>query len=132
MANLQMKKVEYQGTGDFNFENAGSVASNYKGMSLRFTKKNLASDKRVTLIAKDKTGEEFLLPCSEPLSGIIRKALSGGKSQRELLAVITKLDVYVREDGRYFVFQPEGDAAEEFAVDDLKKASVSYDEMLEW
>lgn len=127
-----MKKVEYQNSGEFNFENVGSVASNYKGMSLRFTKKNLASDRRVTLIAKDKDGKEWLLPCSEPLSGMIRKALSGGKSQRELLSIITKLDIYTDEDGKYFVFQPEGDAAEEFMVDDLKKASVSYDEMLQW
>lgn len=132
MANLQMKKVEYQNSGEFNFENVGSVASNYKGMSLRFTKNNLSSTKRVTLIAKDKKGEEFLLPCSTPLSGMIRKALSGGKSQREVLAIITKLDIYTDEDGKYFVFQPQGDAAEEFMVDDLKKSSVTYDEMVEW
>ena len=124
-----MKKVEYQNSGEFNFENVGTVASNYKGMSLRFTKNNLASTKRVTLIAKDKDGEEWLLPCSTPLSGMIRKALSRGKSPKEVLTIVTKLNVYTDEDGKYFVFQPQGDAAEEFFVDDLK-STVSYDDLI--
>jgi hypothetical protein len=119
---LNYKKVEYQGTGDFTFEDMGTVASNFKGHSLRFTKKNLASDKRVTLIAK-KGDKEFILPCSEPLSKVIRKALEGGKSQRDVLSVIAKLNVFQSEDGeRYFVMQPAGDQLEAFAVDSLAKS----------
>lgn len=131
MAKLQLRKVEYQSTGEFNYENLGTVASNFKGMSLRFTNKNLASEKRVNIIAKDKSGEEYNLPLSAPLSGVVRKALANGKSKKEILAAITKLDLY--QDGeKYFVFQPQGEANEEFLVDTLASEKVSYDEMVEW
>jgi hypothetical protein len=131
MAKLQLRKVEYQSTGEFNYENLGTVASNFKGMSLRFTNKNLASEKRVNIIAKDKSGEEYNLPLSAPLSGVVRKALANGKSKKEILAAITKLDLY--QDGeKYFVFQPQGEANEEFLVDNLASEKVSYDEMVEW
>ena len=131
MAKLQLRKVEYQSTGEFNYENLGTVASNFKGMSLRFTNKNLASEKRVNIIAKDKSGEEYNLPLSAPLSGVVRKALANGKSKKEILAAITKLDLY--QDGeKYFVFQPQGEANDEFLVDNLASEKVSYDEMVEW
>lgn len=131
MAKLQLRKVEYQSTGEFNYENLGTVASNFKGMSLRFTNKNLASEKRVNIIAKDKSGEEYNLPLSAPLSGVVRKALANGKSKKEILAAITKLDLY--QDGeKYFVFQPQGEANEEFLVESLASEKVSYDEMVEW
>ena len=131
MSQLQLKKVEYQSLGEFDYENLGSVATNFKGMSLRFTNKNLASENRVNLIAKDKTGEEFNLPLSAPLSVIVRKALAKGKSKKEILAAIVRLDVYQKDD-RYFVFQPQGQANEEFLIETLKEQSITYDQLAGW
>ena len=132
MAKLQMRKVEYQSSGEFNYESVGTVANNFKGYRLRFTKANLASTKRVTLIAKDKDGEEWILPCTAPLSGQIRKALNNGKSQKEILAAVAKLDIMQDDEDKYFVFQPQGEQQEEFLVEDLKKITATYDELVEW
>ena len=130
---LNFKKVEYQGVGEFNYEDMGTVASNFKGHSLRFTKRNLANtEKRVTLIAK-KGDNEYTLPCSKPLSAVVRKALDTGKSHKEVLSIITKLNVYQSDDGeRYFVMQPQGEQLEAFNIDTIAKSTISYDELAAW
>jgi len=130
---LNFKQVEYQGVGEFNYEDMGTVASNFKGHSLRFTKRNLANaEKRVTLIAK-KGDKEFILPCSKPLSAVVRKALDNGKSHKEVLSILTKLNVYQSEDGeRYFVMQPQGEQLEAFNIDSIAKTAITYDELAAW
>jgi len=131
---LKFNKAVFAATGsEWNFENAGSLAKNTKGRKIKFTKKNLASEKRVTLLISDKDGSfenAGTLSCSAPLSAIVRKALKDGKTQREVLAACCKLDILVDQDDptRYFLCQPQGDGQQldAFAVDTLDKQAVEF------
>lgn len=131
---LKFNKAVYSAQStEWNYENAGSLAKNAKGRKLKFTKKNLASTNRVVILISDKDGgfeEASTLVCSAPLSGIIRRALADGKSQKEVMAACCKLDIQVDQDDptRYFLMQPQGDgvALEAFAVDSLTKQAVEF------
>jgi hypothetical protein len=131
---LKFNKAVYSAQStEWNYENAGSLAQNTKGRKIKFSKKNLASTNRVTLLISDKSGQfedAETLVCTAPLSGVIRRALSEGKTQKEVLAACCKLDIQVDKDDatRYFLMQPQGDgeALEAFAVDSLNKQAVEF------
>jgi hypothetical protein len=132
MANVTMNKVQYQSSGeDYNWESAGTVASNFKGHTMRFTNNNIANDKkRLTIITK-KGKDEFTLSCSSQLSIKVRKALKEGMSKKSALSLLVQLDLNVdpEDNTRYFIFQPQGDANEAFAIADLAEEAVSYEEL---
>lgn len=135
---LKFNKAVYSApTNDWNFENAGSLAKNAKGRKLKFTKRNLAGDTRVTILISDKNGgfeNAETLVCSKPLSTIIRKSLKDGKTQAEVLAACCKLDILVDQDDptRYFLCQPQGDGEQlqAFAVDSLSKQTVEFSDLV--
>jgi hypothetical protein len=133
MANLTLNKVQYQSSNeDYSWESAGTVASNFKGHTMRFTNNNIANDsKRLTIITK-KGKDEFTLSCSANLSIQVRKALKGGMSKRDALSALCQLDLQVdpTDDSRYFIFKPEGEANEGFAVAELSQEAVSYEDVV--
>ena len=55
-------------------------------------------------------------------------------SHKELLAICSKLEIqqHVDDETKYFLFQPQGDGEmlEDFAVNDLAKESVSYEDLV--
>ena len=132
MANVTMNKVQYQSSGeDYNWETAGTVASNFTGHTMRFTNNNIANEKkRLTIITK-KGKDEFTLSCSSQLSIKVRKALKEGMSKKSALSALVQLDLNVdpTDDTRYFIFQPQGDANDAFTVADLTEEAVTYDEL---
>jgi hypothetical protein len=132
MANLTLNKVQYQSSSeDYNWETAGTVASNFKGHTMRFTNNNIANDKkRLTIITK-KGKDEFTLSCSGPLSIKVRKALKEGLSKKSALSALVQLDLNVdpEDNTRYFIFQPQGEANDAFTVADLTEEAISYDEL---
>jgi hypothetical protein len=119
-------------TSEWNYSSEGTLASNCKGYAIKFTKKNLASDKRVTLILT-KGNKRFTLSCSAPLSKLVRKALAT-KEQNEVLGSLMQLEIMADNDdsSKYFLCQPQGDGEmlPEFKVDELVKANVSYEDVL--
>lgn len=119
-------------TSEWNYSSQGTLATNCKGYLVKFTKRNLASDKRVTLILSKGT-KRFTLSCSAPLSVLVRKALQT-KEQNEVLASLMQLAIMVCDDdeSRYFLCQPQGDGEQlpEFKVDELSKKNVSYEDVI--
>lgn len=130
---LKLNKVEYANSEEFAFEEIDTVASLFKGTTLRFTKKNLANEaKKLCLIARSKKNpeDEWTLPCSDPLSKTMRNALKNGTSKEDAIAIISKLKVWADEDGKYFVFSPSSSPEEEFDLDKLSKTKPSYETLL--
>ena len=127
-----MNKVQYQSSGeDYNWETVGTVASNFKGHTMRFTNNNIANDKKRPTIITKKGKDEFTLSCSGPLYIKVRKALKEGMSKKAALSALVQLDLNVdpEDNTRYFIFQPQGDANEAFAIADLAEEAVSYEEL---
>jgi hypothetical protein len=127
---FKFNQAVYQSTGtDFNYESVGTLASNCKGYSLKFSKRNLASDKRVTLLLRDKKGVDFTLSCSAPLSKLVRKAISSGTPHNKVLTSLLKLDIMQDQDdeSKYFLCQPQGDGEmlPSYEVDTLAKDKES-------
>ena len=133
MANLTLNKVQYQSSNeDYNWESAGTVASNFKGHTMRFTNNNIANDKkRLTIITK-KGKDEFTLSCSGPLSIKVRKALKEGMTKKGALAALCQLELQVdpNDESRYFIFQPQGEANEGFTVAELQQEEVTYEDVI--
>lgn len=132
---IKFNKAVYSTTSneDFNYESVGTLASNCKGYSLKFSKRNLASDKRVTLLMKDKAGVDFTLSCSAPLSKLVRKALTT-QDQKTVLSSLLNLDIMQDKDDatRYFLCQPQGDGEmlPTFKVDELAKVNASFEDVM--
>jgi hypothetical protein len=126
-------KVEYQtAEGQLTFEEIGTVAENCKDWTLRFTNRNLRGDKRVLIIGKDKKGEEYTLPCTKPLSDVIRKSLANGAPKSKVLEAVVNLEMIASEDGeRYFITLPSEGANEAFAVTTLVKAKTTIAQVAE-
>jgi hypothetical protein len=127
-------KVEYQtAEGQLTFEEIGTVAENCKDWTLRFTNRNLRSEtKKVCIIGKDKNGEEYTLPCTKPLSDVIRKSLAKGAPKSKVLEAVVNLQIIVSDDGeRYFITLPSEGANEAFAVTTLIKAKATIAQVAE-
>ena len=135
---FQFNKAQFKSqTEEWMYESVGTLAKNSKGRRIKFTKRNLASDNRVVILisdAKGKYDDAELLTCTEPLSKMIRKSLEKKMSHKELLAICSKLEIqqHVDDETKYFLFQPQGDGEmlEDFAVNDLAKESVSYEDLV--
>jgi hypothetical protein len=130
--NFKLNVAKFNSNGEFNYTEIGTLAQVGKGMSIKFTKPNLASDKRVTLILTDKNDVSHTLPCSAPLSNVIRKALKT-ESRKAVLGALTKLTVMQDNDDeeKYFLMQPAGQGEESILISDLKAETVTYEELLE-
>ena len=119
-------------TSEWNYSSEGTLAVNCKGYTVKFSKRNLAGDKRVTLLLS-KGNKKFTLSCSAPLSKIVRKALTT-KTQNEVLGGLMQLEIMVNDEDstKYFLCQPQGDGEmlPEFKVDELVKANVSYEDVM--
>lgn len=117
---VQYNKAVFSNNGEWIWENAGKFSQHVKGMSIKFTKKNLAGTKRVTVIATPKKGDPITFSCTEPLSAIIRKVIAGGAKQVDVLGTLLNYDLQVdaNDSSRYFIFQPAGDLLEGLQVTD--------------
>ena len=114
------------------FSEAGTLAENAVGMSLKFSKKNLKNlEKKVTLLLKDEEGNNYFLPCTTPLSESVRAAIAKGKSHKEILSALQHLTIIVNdEDGKYFLNAPDGGSGfESFKIEDLDD-SADFSEVL--
>lgn len=117
---IQYNKAVFSNNGEWNWESVGKFSQHVKGMSIKFTKQNLAGTKRVTVIATPKGGEAITFSCTEPLSAIIRKVIAGGAKQLDVLGTLLNYDLKVdtKNPNRYFIFQPEGALLEGLVVTD--------------
>lgn len=137
---FKFKKAEFtaQSGEDFNYTSVGTLARNSKGKKMKFTKRNLASEKRVTLLLVDKNAKDYddaeTLTCSAPLSKVIRRSLKDGMSQREVMARLVNLEIMQNNDDEeiYYLCQPKGDgeALESFAVEELVKEKLDYADLI--
>ena len=110
----KLKAVEYKNSGeDFNYESGGTFAKFAKGCTVRFGKKNLASKNRVALFLSKEGEDDLILPCSEPLSNIIREGLKT-YSKSQIIGSLRSLDVMFNIDDpkKYFLMQPKGEMDE--------------------
>jgi hypothetical protein len=129
---IQFKKYESN-----TLEDLGSVATilGKKG-SIRFSSdRNLNSSKRVTVILQLENGQSAAIPCSSKVSDAVRKALDDDTPEIEVLGVISSLHILETEDGRHFV-SPTGSGEgtplkESFTLADLKKAKLTWDELVD-
>jgi hypothetical protein len=118
--------------GATTFSEVGTFAKHAKGMTVKFSKKNLASTKKVTLLLTDKKGDIFRLSCTSPLSEIVRKALAKGKEHKEILSALLPLTIIVDDENpeKYFLSAPgDGTGLPAFSVSDLDE-EADFDEIL--
>jgi len=116
---ISYNKAVFSNNGEFTYESVGQLKEHVKGMSIKFTKNNLAGTKRVTIIATPKKGEPITFSCTKPLSEVVRKALEN-KTQLEVLGALLNCDVKVdsQDNTKYFIFQAEGSQLEGLMVTD--------------
>lgn len=131
---FKLNVAKFASTGEFNYTEIGTllaVCKNENIKSIKFTKPNLASEKRVTLILTDSSEESHTLSCSSPLSAIVRKALKT-QSKQKVLGALSKLVVMQDNDDeeKYFLMQPAGAGEESFLVEDIKAEKVTYEELV--
>ena len=126
-----IKFEKYEATSTL--EDLGTLAKVIgTGGTLSLLPKNLRSTKRVVVIAKNKTGESAVISCSSGVSDSIRKAIGAGKSHKQVLGAISKLNVLENEEGVAYICAPAGEGVglEEFTVADLKSVTVNYEELV--
>ena len=115
-----------QSTGDGDFEviaKFGEMVADEWGLG--FSKKNLASEKRVTVLMYDESGQPPLqISCSTGLSAEVRKALADGNSKEEVLGALLLMSVVENQDGIKFLTMSAG---EKTTVKDIKKEFVPFD-----
>ena len=128
----QLKAVEYKNSAeDFNYESGGTFAKFAKGCTVRFGKKNLASEKKVALFLAKEGEDDKILPCSGPLSDIIRKALKT-YSKAQVISSLRTLNVMFDKDNpeKYFLMQPKGEMDEGTLFEDaVQDDVVDYSEL---
>lgn len=118
--------------GATTFSEVGTFAKHAKGMTIKFTKANLASTKLVTMLLTNKAGEVFRLSCTTPLSEMVRKALAKGKEHKEVLSALLPLTIIVDDENpeKYFLSAPgDGTGLPAFEVSDLNE-EADFDEIL--
>lgn len=117
---IQYNKAVFSNEGEWSWEDAGKFSQHVKGMSIKFTKNNLAGSKRVTVIATPKKGDPITFSCTKPLSEIIRKVIADGAKQTDVLGTLLNYDLKVdaNDDSKYFIFQPQGALLEGLTVTD--------------
>jgi hypothetical protein len=128
---FKLNKAQFTNSGEFNYEAVGTLAEVCKGMKLRFTKTNLASERRVTILADDKAGDSYPIPCSLGLSKSIRSAIKT-TSTTKILASLVNLSIQQDKDNeeKYFLMAPMGEALEGVAIKDLVKEALEYEDLL--
>lgn len=137
---FNLNSAVFAATTEYSYETVGTLASNCKGRRLNFTKNNLAKVakedgkyNRVAIIATNVTDDKDvkIVPCSEPLSIIIRKALAT-KSQKEVLIALTKLSIQAdkTDASKYFLMQPAATSTESFLVEELAAEEVTFESLM--
>lgn len=92
---------------------------------LGFSKKNLASDVRVTVLMYDTPDQPPLqISCSEGLSAEVRKALADGNSKEEVLGALLLMNVVENDKNIKFLTMSAG---ERTTVAKIKKDFVPFD-----
>ena len=138
---VQFNEAQFsEQTSDYNYSSEGTLASNAKGFTIKFTKKNLAGlnlnakgePTRVTLIL-EKGNKRYNLSCSAPLSTLVRNAVKT-KDQDEVLASLMQLEIHVHNEDpkKYFLTQPKGDGEQlpAYNVTALANKNVSYEDVI--
>lgn len=96
-----------------------------KGGKIAFLRKNFANkSKRIALVVTKKDGTSTIVPCSEPVSTLIR-------NEEITINQLAGLQVVEGEnkagETTHFVVLPQGGAMQEFSADKLKDESFELD-----
>jgi hypothetical protein len=130
---FKLRKAEFTQSAEWNYEDQGTLAQNCKGLTLKFGKKNLASDKRVVIFAYkgDDDKEPMIIPCSEGVSKSIRKALPT-LGVTKTLASLVGLSIQQNKENEemYFLMAPMGEQMQGAKVSDLVKQNLEYEDLL--
>lgn len=139
-ATFKFRKAEFTSQGDdWAFEPIGVLnkIKDFADKRVTFTKRNLKSDKRVTLQLFPAKYDElskaieqddvYLLPCTSNLSKVIRKALAQKADLVKVIGWLCTLEVQQDDQDRYFLFNEKGDgeALPSFLVKSLKPVALS-------
>lgn len=143
MAAFKFSKSQFSSSTqeDWEFETVGIFGEipAMKGKKVQFTKKNLKGDSRVTLQLfpkkykdlKEAIADEAVefLPCTKPLSKMIRKAVASGVPHNKILGHLVTLEIQqsIEEPEKYFLFSEKGDgeALPAYLVDELEETSYA-------
>lgn len=138
---MKFAKVQYQSTGEFNYEYVEPVKTHFKGFTFKFTKKNLNNLTSSLAIIAKKGNDERIAPCSKPLSQKIKTFINEGKmTQKEAMAFIfTKCWIIEGQnqagEDRVFIAFAQGQAGEElesFTEKELNGVDESVLNALPW
>ena len=101
-----------------------------RGGSLRFTNKSLAGNGQLAVVITRKDGTSGVATCSKAVTAGVRKALSDGVSKKQCLASISKLDIVEAPNGGNYVSAPAGAQGESFTIEELRKETMSYEDLV--
>ena len=119
-------------------ENLGTVIDNLgKKGSLRFVPGTIDRykskvTKALCMILMNENGESLTVPLSKRVSGTILNALEDGKTKRDCLSAIARLEIVENTDGGHTIVAPRGVGGEEesFTVGELKTTKVAYEDLV--
>ena len=128
-----------------NLKDEGTVASQIPGGKLKFTPGSLAKYlageiKSISMLLLDSKGDSLTAPLSKKVATTIKNALENGRTKKECLAVILKLNVYEtdrvdEETGKkgYVIAAPAGSDGEEveISVGEETQVKLEYSDLRE-
>lgn len=135
---LQFKQYVSTAT---DLDSLGTVASNLgKKGTLKFVPGTIDRFKSkvikaLCMVLSDDKGNSTTVPLSKRVSGTILNALEDGKTKRDCLLAISKLEIVeVEENGelRHTIVAPRGAGGEEetITVGEVKASKVSYEDLV--
>ena len=101
------------------------------GGKLKFSQKSLNDkSKQLCVVIERKDGKSATVTCSKAVTAGLRAAMENGTSKKKCLASIMALEVVEAPNGGNYVSAPAGAQGESFTVAELKKESVSFEELV--
>ena len=98
---------------------------------LRFTIKSLQSTGLLCVVVTKADGTSDTVTCSKAVTTAVRKALAAGTIPKQCLGAIANLMVLEGTNGGNYISAPASAAGvEEFTIDELKKVTISYEELV--
>lgn len=94
------------------------------------------TNKAIGVILINKDGESTTLPCSKAVSKVMVDALLAGKTKKDVLSAIAKLEITQFEHNKthelcQVISAPvgEGNTEEEYTIDLLAKSTTAYEDL---
>ena len=101
-----------------------------KGAKVAFIPSNLLSSMRVTVVVAKANGQSATVTCSANISASVRTALKDGTSKSAVLGVLSKLNVFEREDGAHYLAPQGSGQLDYYDIAAAAKEAITVEELV--